>query len=95
MLGGGNVVDKVMLVTLITGPLTGEIITIDGANLHMLTGCHGRTHVQPDQGRYINSNTNSASSHPIHITVQILYNYLLLATLRHLLIMISKCSVSM
>lgn len=88
-MGGGNIVDKVMLVTLITGPLTGEIITIDGTNLHVLMGCHGRTHVQPDQGWYINSNTNLASSHPIHITVQILYNYLLLATLQHLLITMS------
>lgn len=42
VLGGGNVVDKVTLATLITGPLTGEISITDGTNLHTLKGCYGR-----------------------------------------------------
>jgi hypothetical protein len=36
VLGGGNVVDMVMLATLITGPLTKEINITVGTNLHTL-----------------------------------------------------------
>jgi hypothetical protein len=40
-------VDLVMLATLITGPLTGEISTADGTNSHALTGCYGRASARP------------------------------------------------
>jgi hypothetical protein len=42
VLGGGKVADMVTLVTLITGPLTGETGTTTGTSTHTLTGCYGR-----------------------------------------------------
>ena len=67
-MGGRVAVDMVMLVTLITGPLTGEASTAVRTKFHMLGDViEGQL---TGVCRYINSVTNSASSHPIHITVQ-------------------------
>jgi hypothetical protein len=68
-LGDGKVVDKVMLATLITGPLTGEIITTDGTSSQH-QGYYGRTKNPTGQEPVYKFITNSVSSSPNHIIVQ-------------------------